>query len=109
MAKKLTPLHEIGSGNVFADLGFPNPEKERLKAKLVLAIYKIIKAHGYTQKEAAEVLGTDQPKISLLMNNRGGHYSVNKLMDFLTRLDQDIEIHIHPKTGKKAQITIQPT
>jgi len=108
MANKLTPVHETGSGNIFADLGFPNPEKEQLKAKLVLAIYKIIKARGYTQKEAAEVLGTDQPKISLLMNNRGGNYSVNKLMDFLTRLDQDIEIQIHPKTGKKAQITIQP-
>lgn len=108
MAKKKAPNHETGSGNVFADLGFPNPEKEQLKARLALAIYQIIKARGYTQKQAAEILGIDQPKVSLLMNNRGGNFSLNKLMDFLTCLDQDIEIHVHPKTGKEAQITVHP-
>lgn len=108
MAKKKTPAYEVGSGNLFADLGFPNPEKEQLKAHLTLAIYRIIKARGYTQKQAAEILGVDQPKVSLLMSNRGGNYSINKLMDFLTCLDQDIEIHVHPKTGRKAQITVHP-
>jgi predicted XRE-type DNA-binding protein len=108
MAKKKIPLHEVGTRNVFADLGFPNPEKELLKAHLTLALYKIIKQRGYTQKEAADVLGIDQPKVSLLMNNRAGSFSVNKLMDFLTCLDQDIEIRVHPKTGKQAQITVHP-
>ena len=28
-----------GSGNVFADLGFPNPEREQIKARLTLQIY----------------------------------------------------------------------
>lgn len=108
MAKKKTPKHEIGSGNVFADLGFANPGKELLKAHFTLAIYKLIKERGYTQKQAADVLGIDQPKVSLLMNNRAGSFSLNKLMDFLTNLDQDIEIHVHPKTGKQAQITVHP-
>ncbi len=108
MAKKKTPAYEVGSGNIFADLGFPNPEKEQLKAYLTLVIYRIIKSRGYTQKEAAAVLGIDQPKVSLLMSNRGGNFSINKLMDFLTHLDQDIEIHVHPKTGKEAQITVHP-
>ena len=108
MAKKKAQKFETGSVNVFADLGFANPEKELLKAHLTLAIYKLIKERGYTQKDAAEVLGIDQPKVSLLMTNRAGSFSVNKLMDFLTCLDQDIEIHVHPKTGREAQITVHP-
>ena len=108
MAKKKAQKFEIGSGNVFADLGFANPDKELLKAHLTLAIYKLIKERCYTQKDAAEVLGIDQPKVSLLMTNRAGSFSVNKLMDFLTCLDQDIEIHVHPKTGREAQITVHP-
>ena len=108
MAKKKAQKFEIGSGNVFTDLGFANPDKELLKAHLTLAIYKLIKERVYTQKDAAEVLGIDQPKVSLLMTNRAGSFSVNKLMDFLTCLDQDIEIHVHTKTGREAQITVHP-
>ncbi len=37
-----------GSGNVFADLGFANPEREELKARFTLQIYRLIKARGLT-------------------------------------------------------------
>ncbi len=45
MRKKKIRVEE-GSGNVFADLGLPNPEQELLKARLTLQIYKIVKARG---------------------------------------------------------------
>jgi hypothetical protein len=32
--------HEISSGNVFADLGLPNPEQELVKAKLTMQIFR---------------------------------------------------------------------
>ena len=32
-----------GSGNVFADLGLPNPEQDLLKAQLTLQIHTILK------------------------------------------------------------------
>ena len=35
-----------GSGNIFADLGLPNPEQELLKAQLTLQIYTILKDSG---------------------------------------------------------------
>jgi hypothetical protein len=38
--KKVGISAEEGSGNVFADLGIPNPEQELLKAHLTLQIYK---------------------------------------------------------------------
>ena len=53
---KLTiPPPEIteSSGNVFADLGLPNPEQELLKARLTLQIYHLIRQRGLTQVQAA--------------------------------------------------------
>ena len=42
-----------GGGNVFADLGLPNPEQEMLKAQLTLQIHTILKNSGMTQAETA--------------------------------------------------------
>jgi predicted XRE-type DNA-binding protein len=73
-------------GNVFADLGLPNPEQELLKARLALQIHKIVKARGLTQAQAGEVLGIKQPHVSALMRNRAGNFSVGRLIEFLTAL-----------------------
>lgn len=85
-----------GSGNVFADLGLPNPEQELLKARLTLQIYKIIKARGLTQARLSEVLGIRQPHVSTLMRNRAGNFSVGRLIEFLTALGQDVQITVKP-------------
>jgi predicted XRE-type DNA-binding protein len=58
---------KAGGGNVFADLGFPNPEREQLKAGLTLQIFRLIRARGLTQKQAGVVLGIQQPHVSSLM------------------------------------------
>ena len=91
------------SGNVFADLGLPNPEQEMMKAELTLQIYRIIKQRGMTQGEAAKVLGIKQPHVSLLMRNRAGSFSVGRLMEFLTALGQDVEIMVRAKPRNRAR------
>ena len=55
--KKITAKE--GTGNVFADLGLPNPEREQLKAHLTLQIYRLIRQRRLTQTEAGEILGKD--------------------------------------------------
>ena len=85
-----------GSGNVFADLGLPNPEQELLKAQLTLQIHTILKGSGMTQAEIAKILGVQQPQVSLLMRNRAGSFSVGRLMEFLTALRRDVEITVRP-------------
>ena len=60
---------EKSSGNVFADIGFANPEREQLKAHLTLQIYRIIKGRGLTQVEAGAILGIKQPHVSALMRS----------------------------------------
>jgi predicted XRE-type DNA-binding protein len=67
---------EKGSGNVFADLGFANPEREQLKAHLTLQIYRIIKERHLTQAQAGGILGIKQPHVSALMRKRHGQVSV---------------------------------
>ncbi len=106
MAKKQKIEAEESGSNVFADLGLPNPEQELLTARLTLEIYQIVKRRQLTQKQAGEILGIKQPSVSLLMRNRSGTFSVARLMAFLTKLDQDVEITVRPKRRDKGEISV---
>ena len=68
--KRKRMTFEKSSGNVFADIGFANPEREQLKAQLTLQIYRVIKDRDLTQAEAGTILGIKQPHVSALMRNR---------------------------------------
>jgi predicted XRE-type DNA-binding protein len=95
-----------GSGNVFADLGLPNPEQELLKAQLTLQIYTILKGSGMKQVEIAKILGVQQPQVSLLMRNRAGNFSIGRLMEFLTALRQDVEIIVRPARMEHGALSV---
>ena len=89
------------SGNVFADLGVPDAVDASTKADLVHAISKAIAARGLKrQQDIAEALGIDQPKVSRLLRGYFAEYSVERLMDFLTRLGMDVEIRVKPKRSR---------
>ena len=94
------------SGNVFADLGLPNPKQELTKAELTLQLYRIIKQRGMTQAEAGRALGIKQPHVSLLMRNRAGSFSVGRLMEFLTALGQDVEIAVRPSRKEHGEMSV---
>jgi predicted XRE-type DNA-binding protein len=101
MKKKTSTIRvEQGSGNVFRDLGFPHAEREQLKADLTLQIYRLIKQRGLTQAEAGEILGIRQPHVSALMRGRSGVFSVERLMQFLTALGQDVQVTV--RSARKA-------
>src|ERR1700687_4460390 len=112
--KPKTRTHRVsrvteGSGNVFADLGLPNPEQELLKAQLTLQIYTILKGSGMKQVEIAKILGVQQPQVSLLMRNRAGNFSVGRLMEFLTALRQDVEITVRPTRQEHGALSVIST
>jgi predicted XRE-type DNA-binding protein len=94
------------ASNVFADLGLPHPEQELLKAQLTLQIYRLIKKLGITQAEAGLLLGIKQPHVSALMRNRAGSFSVERLMDFLTALGQDVEITVRPTRKAQGAVSV---
>jgi predicted XRE-type DNA-binding protein len=106
MKKSKTIRAKEGSSNVFADLDLLHAEQELLKARLTLQIYKIIKARGLTQGKAGEILGIKQPHVSALMRNRAGMFSVERLMEFLTELGQDVEITVRPTRKQHGKVSV---
>lgn len=101
-SERATTVH-AGSGNVFADLGLPDAQERLAKAKLAYQIRLLIEAAGLSQKQAAERLGVDQPKVSALLRGRLKDFSTDRLMRFITALNRDVIItvcdpqdHAHP-------------
>lgn len=97
-----------GSGNVFADLGFEDADELLAKAQLASAISDIIDDRNLTQTEAAELLGTTQPKVSNLVRGRLEGFSLERLARFLTSLDRDVEIRVkrRPRSRDKSRIRV---
>jgi predicted XRE-type DNA-binding protein len=97
MSKK---SYEIGSGNVFKDLGIPNAEEHLVKAQLVFKIDTIMKDRGLKQAEAADLLGVKQPDVSKMLRGDFRQFSVERLLRFLVALNQDVEIVVKPHRGR---------
>ena len=91
------------SGNVFADLGFAEPEEELTKAQLASHIRQVIKRQRLTQIAAAALMGVDQPKVSALLNGRLANFSSERLMRLLTALGQDVEITVRAKPRNRVR------
>lgn len=76
-----------GSGNVFRDLGASEAEAENLRVRslLMMRLERLIRAEGWTQREAARVLGETQPRVSDLTRGKIGRFSVDSLNGMLGR------------------------
>ncbi|MER8977894.1 helix-turn-helix transcriptional regulator [Mesorhizobium sp. M0870] len=94
---------EVSSGNVFADLGFDNPEEELLKAKLAREIRAIIKRRRLTQAKSAELLGMKQPDVSAIVTGRTGKFSIDRLVRCLDRLDYKVDVVVRHKTRRSTR------
>lgn len=93
---------EVGSGNVYADLGFKNAEQLLVKARLVFMISEIIRRRRLTQAQAAELLAMPQPKLSNMLRGRFRGISETKMIECLTRLGRNVEIVVKPASRSKA-------
>ena len=85
---------ERGSGNVFADLGFPDADAHLVKAELVSRIDDIVRDRSITQTEAARLMGLSQPDVSRLLRGDFREYSLERLFRLLNTLGRDIDIVI---------------
>src|SRR5437660_2713761 len=94
MKKKID--YEVGSGNVFRDIGLRNPEQHLIKAQLMLKIDRLMKERGIKQSDAAKLFGVKQPDISKMLRGEFRQFSVERLMRFLVALGQDVEIVVKP-------------
>jgi predicted XRE-type DNA-binding protein len=96
------------SGNVFADLGFADADERQTKVRLAAAINQVLGQRRLSQAAVARRLGINQPKISALSHYKLEGFSVERLMRFLTGLDQDVHILIRkkPRSRRSARIVV---
>jgi len=99
--------HEVSSGNIFADIGAPEPAEALAKAELARKIGSIITHRHLNQTEAAKLLGVDQPKVSRLLRGQLKEFSMTRLLDFMLKLDRDIEIRIKKHRSEREPPKIQ--
>ena len=111
MARRNAEPRELvtrGTGNVFADLGFPDAAERQAKLRLAYALNQVLEQRKLSQADAAKVLGVTQPKISALRHYKLAGFSVERLMNLLTAVDQDVEIVIRqkPRSRKAGRISV---
>ena len=106
MARKRTEV-EAGSGNVFSDLGYADAKERTLKVELAMEVNRLIRARALGQERAARLLGIRQPHVSDLVRYRLNRFSVERLLEFLTRLGKDVQIRILERPAGRRRAPVQ--
>ena len=90
---------EMGTGNVFADLGLPDASERQLRVQLATRLNDLIQAERVTQAAVAQRLGLAQPHVSELKNYKLARFSSERLLHLITLMDRDVEIFIRPRAA----------
>ena len=88
---------DVGTGDVFLDLGFQDAGERKLRVQLAMRINELLQDKKLTQAKVALLFGIPQPHISDLKHYKLSRFSSERLMHFITLLDKDVEIIIRPK------------
>lgn len=104
MGKKMKPVFEESSGNVFADVGLEDAEELLVRTRLGHAVRMILESRKLKQREICQLLEIKQPEVSNLMNGRYTLFSQERLFVFLNKLDRKVTVTIAPLvTGENPQ------
>lgn len=78
-----------------------------LKLQLAIEVNRVLQQRGLTQADVAQRLGILQPHVSELVHYRLERYSVERLLQFLAQLGQEVEIRIHGGSSKTARPAVR--
>ncbi len=101
--------YEVGSGNVFADLGLPNPEERLAKALLSIAIERAMEERDLTVSAAAKLMQCTKADLSRVIRGDLDEFSMDRLFRFLNALGMDVRIQITPKAPETAEAHVLVT
>ena len=87
--------------SAYEELGFPDSGEMLVKAQLAVKIAEILRERGWSQQEAAKVLGLTQPRLSKMLRGQFRGVSEMKLMDCLVRLGREVKIVVGPESRKR--------
>lgn len=96
-----------GTDNVLIDLRFDDAEELSAKAILAVKLNELIQSRGLSQTGAAAITGMTQPKVSQVARYKLQNISLERLMQALVSLDQQVEITVKPaRRAHVAGITV---
>jgi predicted XRE-type DNA-binding protein len=107
MSRTKTIPIEIGSTNVYVDLGYTDAAEMQRKSQLAAEIARAIKARHLTQEAAAELLGIDQSKVSRITRGQFRGVSEAKLLELVAKLGRDVKIVVGPVRRRAGKIELQ--
>ena len=92
-----------GSGNVFRDLGLPNPDLEQLRAILAARIVRVLDEERLTVRRAQELTGVAAADFSRLRRAKLRRFTVD-------RLGQEVEVAVtvHPRPARGDMVPAAP-
>jgi predicted XRE-type DNA-binding protein len=89
------------------DLEFEDAETLSAKAVLAVKLNELIEKRGLSQTQAAGITGMTQPKVSQVRQHKLQNISLERLMQALVSLDQQVEIVVRPaRRAHSAGITV---
>ncbi len=85
-----------GSGNVFADIGFPPEEAENLKLRsnLMMRIEDYYRKSGQTPAAMAKVLGLTTPRFNALLKGKIQLFSLDALVNIAHRAGLRVDMRV---------------
>lgn len=94
----------VGTKNIFADLGFAPAEARnlRMRSELMMALRKFVEKEGLTQAHAALRLQVRQPRISDLMRGKINRFSLDTLVAMSTMAGMEVDLRIRMKPRRVA-------
>ncbi|MGH9624076.1 MAG: helix-turn-helix domain-containing protein [Bryobacteraceae bacterium] len=94
---------------MFADLGLADAIDLDTKVRLAVKLNKLLAAQRLNQARAAALLDVSQPKISALKNYRLDGFSVERLMNFIAALGEDVKISFSPRkpVGSHGKVVVE--
>jgi len=92
--------------SAYEELGFPDADAMQVKAELAMRIAEILGGRGWSQQQAAKVLGMTQPKLSQMLRGQFRGISETRMMDCLVRLGCDVKIVVGPEAGQSGRVEV---
>lgn len=91
-----------GSGNLFRDLGMPDPEVRQTKTLLAAEIIKTLDERKLSVRAAHGVTGIAAADFSRIRNVNLGRFTIDRLISILGRLDREVEVSVSVRARPQA-------
>ncbi len=96
---KRNKAFEVTTDNIFADLGFENPDEVLARAKLFRQVSTLIKNSRLSHREVAKKLNITVSKVEMLLSGHFSEFSTDSLLQYLSILGCEVEIRVRkPRT-----------